>query len=128
MNTYSDIINLSPEAYSRYLIDQINKIAPNKDMNFTSIEGATYLSDKLVEISSLYSMITSLQALIIPAKREANRIGDREIYQDFIDKEAITTGLLKALDLRYKAINRCLTVRDANLKVLFMLKETTYNG
>lgn len=125
MSTYSDIINLSPEAYSRYLIDQINKIAPNKDMNFTSIEGATYLSDKLVEISSLYSMITSLQALIIPAKREANRIGDREIYQDFIDKEAITTGLLKALDLRYKAINRCLTVRDANLKELFMLKETT---
>ena len=125
MSTYVDIINLSPDAYSRYLIDQINKISPNQEFDFTSVEGATYLSGKLVEISGLYSMITSLQSLIIPAKREANRIGNRETYQDFIDKEAITSGLLKALDLRYKAINRCLTVRDSNVKELFMLKGTT---
>ena len=124
MASYNDIINLTPENYSKYLIEQLKMVTPEQ-INYTSIEGALLLSSKLVEISGLYSMVSSLLTLIIPAKREANRLGNKELYQDMIDKEAITSTFLKALDLRYKAYNRCLTVRESNIKELYMLKETT---
>ena len=122
--TYEDIINLPPIAYAKYLLQQDRQNIADIDVeNLSSIESSTVLANKLIAISNTYSMVNALLMIIIPLKRQANRDGDKETYQDLIDKENITEDILKVLDLKYKAINRSLTVRDSNLKELYMLKD-----
>lgn len=53
-------------------------------------------------------------------KRVVGRTDNKDVYQDYIDKEKMLDDCLKALDLQYKAINRNLCIRDTNNKELFI--------
>ena len=120
MVTYESLAELSAEQLSNYMLNRICSINLDPNIDAATVEGANYLSTKLMEVSALFMEFSSILAIVVPKKRAAKRNGDNELYQDYIDKESVVEDLLKALDTRYKAINRCLTVRETNMKELYM--------
>lgn len=123
--TYIQLARKNPNDLFNLLLNKMKKVEFDNSIDISSIEGANYFSNKLMEISALYMDFSTLLMAIRPLKREANRDSTKLDYQDYIDKEMMVEDALKSLDIRYKAINRCLTVREANNKELYMLKEIT---
>lgn len=117
--TYKEIANMPVNQFADYMVNLLN-ININKELNISSIEGATYYGSKLMDISNQYTKLSGILAYIRICKRMVSRTEPKSVYQDYIDKEQVTEDCLKALDLQYKAINRNLCIRDTNSKELFM--------
>lgn len=118
---YKQLASLGTDAFIDYLLE---KIEDKREGLFdpTTIEGSNIIASELVRISGIYMEFTSLLATLRVEKRNMNRIGTKEQYQDYIDKETALEDVLRGLDIKYKALNRSLSVREANLKELYMMK------
>ncbi len=118
---YKQLASLGTDAFIDYLLE---KIEDKREVFFdpTTIEGSNIIANELVRISGIYMELTSLLATLRAEKRNMNRIGTKEQYQDYIDKETALEDVLRGLDIKYKALNRTLSVREANLKELYMMK------
>lgn len=119
MVNYKNIANWDATVFADYIIDKIT-IDIHDDFDISTIAGANYLGGKLMDISKVYSELSSLLAYIRAVKRVVGRTDNKDVYQDYIDKEKMLDDCLKALDLQYKAINRNLCIRDTNNKELFI--------
>ena len=119
MVNYKNIANWDATVFADYIIDKIT-IDIHDDFDISTIAGANYLGGKLMDISKVYSELSSLLAYIRAVKRVVGRTNNKDVYQDYIDKEKMLDDCLKALDLQYKAINRNLCIRDTNNKELFI--------
>lgn len=118
---YKQLASLGTDAFIDYLLE---KIEDKREilLDPTTIEGSNIIANELVHISGIYMELTSLLATLRVEKRNMNRIGTKEQYQDYIDKETALEDVLRGLDIKYKALNRSLSVREANLKELYMMK------
>ena len=119
MVNYKNIANWDATVFADYIIGKIT-IDIHDDFDISTIAGANYLGGKLMDISKVYSELSSLLAYIRAVKRVVGRTDNKDVYQDYIDKEKMLDDCLKALDLQYKAINRNLCIRDTNNKELFI--------
>ena len=124
MVNYKNIANWDATVFADYIINKIT-IDILDDFDFSTIAGANYLGGKLLDISKVYSELSSLLAYIRAVKRVVGRTDNKDAYQDYIDKEKMLEDCLKALDLQYKAINRNLCIRDTNNKELFITGSMT---
>ncbi|MBE6021825.1 MAG: hypothetical protein E7231_01170 [Cellulosilyticum sp.] len=119
MAGYKEISRWDATVFADYIIDKI-QINILEEFDFSTVDGANYLGTKLIDISRVYSELSSLLTYIRAVKRIIGRTDNKDEYQDYIDKEKMLDDCLKALELQYKAINRNLCVRDTNSKELFL--------
>ena len=119
MAGYKEISRWDATVFADYIIDKI-QINILEEFDFSTVDGANYLGTKLIDISMVYSELSSLLTYIRAVKRIIGRTDSKDEYQDYIDKEKMLDDCLKALELQYKAINRNLCVRDTNSKELFL--------
>ncbi len=119
MAGYKEISRWDATVFADYIIDKI-QINILEEFDFSTVDGANYLGTILIDISRVYSELSSLLTYIRAVKRIIGRTDNKDEYQDYIDKEKMLDDCLKALELQYKAINRNLCVRDTNNKELFL--------
>lgn len=117
---YRQIATLGSDGFIDYLLDKIN-IEFDFETDSTSLEGAHYISNKMLSISNVYMELSSLLAVLRVEKRNVSRIGTKEEWQDYVDKESALEDVLKGLDTKYKALNKALAIRETYVKEMFMI-------
>ena len=51
-------------------------------------------------------------------KRKLDREGKKQEYEDMIDKEAVVENTLKAIDVQYRSLSKCITLHMENSRDL----------
>lgn len=74
----------------------------------------------LQKIPSVYAFLSSLCSYAGIRKRELQRAGETSKYRDMVDKEACIDRMMRAVDMRYKALSKAITVYLDSTKELYM--------
>lgn len=114
----SDFFDLTP-------YELIGRLEPFKAVKFPPGEYMTpeqmiAAGNELNRLSANYSFLSTLLCYARVDKRAKQRSGDKNAYQDAIDREDIIECVMKSIDTLYRSINRSTTIRTEVAKELMM--------
>lgn len=113
-HSYKEILDMDPMALAA-VMEQL-KIPVTEDI--TTPEDAKRASELLQIIANNYSYCSSLLSFAKIMKRKMDRTGKKREYEDMIDKEAVVENTLKAIDVQYKSLSKCITLHMENSRDL----------
>lgn len=90
-----------------------------------SIEDMNEASRLLVILTNRYSYLSSFLSYAKIAAREAKRSGDKEAYEDMVDRRDAVENMTNSVKQQYSAVSRAVTIHNENNAELRMNESGT---
>ncbi len=115
------ILKMDPTEMLEYLTDEFLIQLPTE---ITTADEMNEAAKLLLYLSNCYSYLCTLSSYAKIATREAKRSGDKQSYEDMVDRKDCIQNLADIVKQQYAAVSRGVTIRIENNNELKM----TSNG
>ena len=105
---YAQIMAMSPLKLAEWLAGNFKIDIPQEILTPEDMENASRV---LLKLSSWYAYLNTLLALAKTMKREAKRKGDKEAFEDMVDRQEVLQHINDIIKQSYSAISRAVTIR-----------------
>ena len=114
---YVQVMAMLPEILLDWLTDSFLEEIPSEMTTAEDMDNAAKL---MLKLSSSYSYLCALLSYAKFETRNVKRCGDKEDYEDMVDKKEAIQNILDAVKQQYNAISRVVTIRIENNRELQM--------
>lgn len=115
--TYGQVLSMQPAALAEWLAAEFLEELPVEIIKIEDMEAAAKL---LLKLSSSYSYLCALSSKAKIASREMKRSGDKEAYEDMVDRREAIAAITDAVKQQYSAVSRSVTIKIENDRELQM--------
>ncbi len=116
------------EFFTMTPVDLLNHLNANFGVQVPEVIASTddmsNAAQLLAKLTNEYSYLLSLTSLAKIYCREAKRGGNKEEYEDMVDRKEIISNFVDAVKSQYSAISRAITVHIENNNELRMLERS----
>ncbi len=118
---YSTILNMDPDDLMKWLTREYVIQMPQEIVSVDDMNNAAKL---LLQLSTYYSYLCTLLSYAKIRARKLKRDGDKQAYEDMVDRKEAIQNMTDSIKQQYAAISRGVTIRIENNQELKM----TSNG
>lgn len=111
------ILNMEPVMLLKWLSNEFSVDIPKE---IVSVEDMDRAAKTLLQLSTQYSYLQTLLSYAKVATREAKRTGDKQYYEDMVDRKEIIQNKVDSIKQNYAAVSRSVTIRIENNQELRM--------
>ena len=112
--SYKEILDMDPMS----LAATLEQMKIQVEMDIQTPDQASAAGELLQRIANNFSYVSSLLSFAKIMKRKLDREGKKQEYEDMIDKEAVVENTLKAIDVQYRSLSKCITLHMENSRDL----------
>jgi len=116
-NNFDTILQKEPLTLLNWLIENFMVEIPNVIVTVEDMENASRL---LLLTTSNYSYLCALLSYSKALARQLKRDGNKELYEDMVDKREAIQNITDAVKQSYSAISRAVTIHIENNQELKM--------
>ena len=118
MIDYQKILAKDPIELADWILREFYEDLPKEVITTQDMENA---SKMLLRLSSAYSYLSALLSYAKILARQAKRSGEKETYEDMVDRKEIIQNALDGVKQQYSALSRAVTIKIENNSELRML-------
>lgn len=115
--THEQVLSMQPAALAEWLAAEFLETLPEE---ITSVEDMEDAAKLLLKLSSSYSYLCALSSKAKIVSRDMKRSGDKEAYEDMVDRREAIGAITDAVKQQYSAVSRSVTIKIENDRELQM--------